>query len=240
MNSETIRLQRFLSLAGVCSRREGEEYITTGRVSVNGEVVWALGTKVQPNTDTILVDGEQVTLAERHLYMFNKPAGVVTSLSDPQGRRCIADFVSQLPTRVYPVGRLDIDVRGLLLLTNDGEFANQMLHPSYEVPRTYLAKVTGHLSRKTLAAMKEGVELPDGPGKIFAGKLVSQNEQTSRLLGDVGSESTIVEVEVREGRNHFVKNIFHVVGHPVQLLVRTKFGDYELGNLERGQIRRID
>jgi len=161
------RLQKFLARAGVASRRHAEGLITAGRVSVNNQRVTELGTKVEP-TDLVMVDGQLVTVPERtSWYLLHKPPGVVTTLSDPEGRPTVAGLLEGVEERVFPVGRLDWDAEGALLLTNDGDAAHRLLHPSFEVPRTYLAKVKGAPTDETLARLLEGVRLEDGPARAL-------------------------------------------------------------------------
>ena len=218
-----IRLQKYLAQAGVASRRKAEEFIREGRVSVNGNVVRELGTKVDLD-DKIFFDGSLVQQEEKRLYLFHKPEKVITTLSDPEQRPCVGDYLSGLAVKVKPVGRLDFDVSGLLLLTNDGDFAEQLSHPRYQTPRVYQAKLTDKLPRADIKKLLTGVELEDGPAK--ADRITSIEPQ-------------LVEIEVHEGRNHFVKNLFKAVGNPVIKLKRVSFGTYSLGNLKPGQTKQV-
>jgi 23S rRNA pseudouridine2605 synthase len=203
------RLQKFLARAGVASRRHAEGLITAGRVSVNNQRVTELGTKVEPG-DLVMVDGQLVTLPENtSWYLLHKPPGVVTTLSDPEGRPTVAGLLEGVEERVFPVGRLDWDAEGALLLTNDGGAAHRLLHPSFEVPRTYLAKVKGTPTDETLARLREGVRLEDGPARALRAERFEATERNTWLLLQVG-----------EGRPHLIKRLCAAVGHPVVRLFR--------------------
>jgi 23S rRNA pseudouridine2605 synthase len=202
------RLQKILAQAGLGSRRASEELIAAGRVRVNGEVA-TLGTRADPETDVIEVDGAVVGVRRGLVhYLLNKPAGVVTTARDPQGRPAVVDLVPAEP-RVYPVGRLDADTEGLLLLTNDGELAHRLTHPSFGVDKEYLAGVAGTPSRGAVRRLREGVELDDGPTAPAKVSLV--DEHTLRIT-------------IHEGRNRQVRRMCEAVGHPVQRLVRVRIG----------------
>jgi 23S rRNA pseudouridine2605 synthase len=202
------RLQKILAQAGLGSRRASEELIAAGRVRVNGEVA-TLGTRADPETDVIEVDGAVVGVRQGLVhYLLNKPAGVVTTARDPQGRPAVVDLVPAEP-RVYPVGRLDADTEGLLLLTNDGELAHRLTHPSFGVDKEYLAGVAGTPSRGAVRRLREGVELDDGPTAPAKVSLV--DEHTLRIT-------------IHEGRNRQVRRMCEAVGHPVQRLVRVRIG----------------
>ncbi len=225
----TERLQKFLARAGVASRRAAEGLITQGRVTVNGAKVTELGSKVDAEKDTVAVDGKKVELeAARTWYLLNKPEGVVTTLTDPQGRPTIADFVKGLGKRLFPVGRLDYDAEGALLLTDDGEISNRLLHPRYQVPRTYLVKVKGEPTDASLAKLLGGVRLEDGmaaPAKV------------ERF--DKAEANTWLEIVVTEGRPHLVKRLCAAIGHPVVRLFRPAQAGIAVGNLEPGQLRKL-
>ena len=223
-----VRLQKVLSQAGVASRRVSEDLIVAGRVSINGAVVRELGVRVEPD-DVIHVDGRRIVLdPEVVTVMLNKPAGVVSAMSDPQGRRCVAEFVADRPERLYHVGRLDFETEGLLLLTNDGELANRLMHPSWEVSKTYRATVTGRVSPTTVQRVLAGVELDDGPVRPDKFRVV-----------DSVADRTLVEVVLHEGRNRIVRRLLAEVGHPVERLVRTRMADLNLGTLRPGQTREL-
>ncbi len=223
------RLQKILSKAGITSRRKAEGLILQGRVSVNGKIVRELGTKAVLGRDEIRVDGETLKPeSEGVVLVLFKPRRCVTTLHDPQGRPTVADFVNKFPIRLYPVGRLDYDAEGLLLLTNDGELAHRLQHPRYKVPKTYLVKVRGHPPAEALAILQQGVNLEDGitaPAEL----IVIEDDQ----------KATWLSLTLREGRKHQVKRMCAAVGHPVLRLRRTKVGPIELDDLRPGEIRRL-
>jgi len=223
------RLQKILSKAGITSRRKAEGLILQGRVSVNGKIVRELGTKAVLGRDEIRVDGETLKPeSEGVVLVLFKPRRCVTTLHDPQGRPTVADFVNKFPIRLYPVGRLDYDAEGLLLLTNDGELAHRLQHPRYKVPKTYLVKVRGHPPAEALAILQQGVNLDDGitaPAEL----IVIEDDQ----------KATWLSLTLREGRKHQVKRMCAAVGHPVLRLRRTKVGPIELDDLRPGEIRRL-
>ncbi len=224
------RLQKVLSQAGVASRRASEQLIEEGRVSVDGKVVTKLGTRVDPKTQAIHVDGSRIlTEPSKHIVLaLNKPEGVVSTMSDPQGRPCIADLLEDYPERLYNVGRLDIDTQGLLLLTNDGELAHRLMHPSYEIEKTYVAKVHGEIKPWVRKRLLEGVELEDGPVKA-----------DSFTVKDTFGDISAVEITVHEGRNRMVRRMLDKVGFPVKELVRSQFGPVRLDLLKPGHTRRV-
>jgi len=224
------RLQKILSQAGICSRREAETRILAGRVMINGQVVTELGVKVDPARDEIVVDGERIT-AQKHMYLLlNKPAGVVTTLSDPQGRKTVADLLGGISERVYPVGRLDYHTQGLLLLTNDGDLANRLMHPRHHVDKTYLVKASGPLSEDRLDILRTGVKLSDG---ITAPALI-------RILSvDSEKHFSMVEVTIHEGKNRQIRRMFEAIGYPVQKLERTKIAFLTLKDLQPGSFRHL-
>lgn len=223
------RLQKFLAKAGIASRRQAEEYIKAGRVKVNGLVITELGSKVDPERDQVMVDGKPVKVEEELVYLLlNKPPLVVTTLHDPQGRTKVTDLLPGIKQRVYPVGRLDYETEGLLLLTNDGELAYRLTHPSYKVPKTYRVKVRGNPSRAALQRLRDGVELEDGMTQKALVKVLQQ-----------GKDSTLLEIIIREGRNRQIRRMCQAVGHPVLALRRISFGPLQLGNLPVGQYRTL-
>lgn len=227
MSAGGERLQKVLARAGLGSRRQMEALIAAGRVTVNGERV-SLGRRVDPDKDLVEVDGARVPVGARLVYyMLNKPAGVVTSASDPQGRPTVLDLIDP-STRVWPVGRLDIDSEGLLLLTNDGDLTHRLTHPSFEVERAYLAEVRGPVASRTFKLLLAGVELDDGPARAAGVKEVDRTRQ-----------STLLEVVVTEGRNRLVRRLLDHVGHPVTRLVRLRQGPVSLGRLKPGTVRRL-
>ncbi|WP_417233908.1 pseudouridine synthase [Arthrobacter sp.] len=224
-----VRLQKVLANAGVASRRVSEEMITAGRVEVNGEIVTELGIRVDPATTSIHVDGMRIQLNETmRYYAFNKPRGVVSTMEDPEGRPCIADYLRKKSERLFHVGRLDVNTEGLLLLTNDGELANRLTHPSYEVPKTYLVQVPGPMAHGIGAQMKAGIALEDGMAKVDSFKLV-----------DSTPGKVLVEVILHSGKNRIVRRLFDAVGHPVKRLVRVQMGPIKLGDQKQGTIRQL-
>lgn len=229
-DADGIRLQKVMAQAGVASRRVCEEMITEGRVEVDGQVVTELGVRVDPKTAVIHVDGLRIQLDENLVYMvFNKPKGVVSTMEDPDGRPCISDFVrNSHGERLFHVGRLDVATEGLLLLTNDGELANRLTHPSYEVPKTYLVQVRGPFPQGIGAQLKEGVELEDGFASVDSFKLV-----------DSTPGHVLIEVVLHSGKNRIVRRLFDAVGFPVLRLVRVKVGPIGLGDQRQGSIRNL-
>jgi 23S rRNA pseudouridine2605 synthase len=225
-----VRLHKLLARSGVASRRKCEELMLEGEVTVDGEVVTRLGTKVDPLTAVIHVSGQRLPPVSPHVYLvLYKPTGVVSTMSDPQGRPTISDLVADRPERLFHVGRLDTDTAGLLLLTNDGEFAQRMAHPSYEVDKTYVAEVDGRVSKSTVEQLLAGVELDDGPVTVSAAHVVGQGVQ----------ERSIIELVIHEGRNRIVRRLLDHVGHPVRKLTRIAIGPIQLTGMKSGEIRDL-
>ncbi|MFQ6172387.1 pseudouridine synthase [Oryzobacter sp. R7] len=223
-----VRLQKLLAAAGVGSRRVCEDLITAGRVEVDGQVVTELGVRILP-TQTVHVDGVRVQLDESRVYLaFNKPLGVVTSMSDELGRVDIGDFVANRKERLFHVGRLDADTEGLLLLTNDGDLAHRLQHPRYGVLKTYLAQIPGPVARDLGKRLREGIELEDGPVAVDSFRIV-----------DHAPGKALVEVVLHEGRKHIVRRMLAEVGHPVITLVRTQVGPIHLGDTKPGKWRNL-
>ncbi|MEN2739257.1 pseudouridine synthase [Microbacterium sp. X-17] len=225
------RLQKVMAAAGVASRRVSEDMIVAGRVTVNGQVVTELGRRVDPATDRVAVDGTAVQLdTSRRYVMLNKPVGVVSSMRDEQGRPDLSRFTADYPERLFNVGRLDAETSGLLILTNDGELAHVLAHPSFGVTKTYIARVRGTVTPQTIARLTKGVELEDGP--IAADK--------ARLLQSrSGGGDSLVEITLHSGRNRIVRRMMAEVGHPVIELVRRQFGPLHLGTLKVGAMRDL-
>jgi len=222
------RLQKVLARAGVASRRAAEGLIVEGRVKVNGQVVRELGTRVD-ESDLIVVDGQPVVAAsERTWLIMYKPPGVVTTMSDPQGRPTIVDFLDGRKGRVFPVGRLDFDAEGALLLTDDGELANKLMHPRHQVPRVYLAKVKGVPTKASLERLVEGVRLEDGPARAVQASIFEEAER-----------NTWVRLVVTEGRHHLIKRLCAAVGHPVVRLFRPAQAGVAVSGLRPGQVRAL-
>jgi 23S rRNA pseudouridine2605 synthase len=225
-----VRLQKLLAQSGVASRRKCEELMLAGLVEVDGEVVTRLGTKVDPRTAVVRVEGRRLPPVSEHVYLvLNKPRGVVSTMSDPQGRPTLSDYVGDRTERLFHVGRLDTDTEGLILLTNDGDFAQRMAHPSYEVDKTYVAEVEGAVARGTLKQLLGGVPLEDGPVQVKAAKVRSTH-----------GERSIVELVIHEGRNRIVRRLLDHVGHPVRKLTRTQIGPVRLAGLRQGSVRELE
>ena len=226
---QTERLQKILSRAGIASRRKAEELIQAGKVRVNGQVVTRMGTTANPRTDRITVDGRQLPPPTEPVYiLLNKPVGVVTTLSDPEGRPTVRELLSDVRGRVFPVGRLDFHSSGLLLLTNDGELALRLTHPRYGVRKTYRVKVKGTPTADTVAQLARGVRLDEGvtaPAEVRV-------ERT-------GEGKTWLELIIREGHNREVRRMCEAVGHPVEKLTRVHLGPLSLGKLAPGQHRHL-
>lgn len=224
------RLQKILAQAGIASRRKCEEMILAGLVEVNGEKVTELGVKADPAVDVITVKGKRIK-GEKKLYlMLNKPKGVITSATDPQGRKVVTDFLPGIKERVYPIGRLDYDTEGLLLLTNDGEFANLLTHPSHHVPKTYLATVKGVPHGTSLEKLQKGIQLEDG---MTAPAEVEYHDI------DTDKNETTISITIYEGRNRQVRRMFDAIHHPVIKLKRVRFGELPLAPLARGKFRHL-
>ncbi len=229
-SAEGERLQKVLAAAGVASRRVSEQYIADGRVMVNGEVITEPGRRVDPVKDHVSVDGTPVQLDPAKRYvMLNKPTGVVSTMSDENGRPDLRQFTERFEERLFNVGRLDADTSGLLLLTNDGELAHVLAHPSFGVTKTYIATVQGAVAPAALKRLRDGVELDDGP--IAADK--------ARIVGEPSRGRTLVEVTLHSGRNRIVRRMLDAVGHPVLELVRRQFGPLHLGTLTVGRSRDL-
>ena len=229
-----IRLQKLLAQSGVASRRKCEELMLEGAVEVDGEVVTRLGTKVDPRTAVIRVEGRRLPPISAHVYLvLNKPRGVVSTMSDPEGRRSLGDLVADRSERLFHVGRLDTDTSGLLILTNDGDFAQRLAHPSYEIEKTYVAEVEGQLHKGIIKQLLAGVTLDDGPVAVSRARVVEGSH------GRTSRERTIVELVIHEGRNRIVRRLLEHVGHPVTRLTRTSIGPVELGKLPVGEMREL-
>lgn len=223
-----IRLQKVIAAAGIASRRAAEELIVEGRVTVNGAVARVLGTRVDPERVRIEVDGERVNVHPRLVYvMLNKPGGVVSTSRDPQGRPTVVSLVRE-GVRLNPVGRLDVDTLGLILLTNHGELAHRLTHPRYQIPKTYLAEVEGSPTPAALKRLEGGVRLEDGPARARRARLRRK-----------GARRSHVELVLTEGRKREVRRMFDAIGHPVVSLVRVEFGPVRLGELASGKSRRL-
>ena len=227
--AEGIRLQKVLADAGVGSRRACEDLIARGRVEVDGKKIREQGVRVDPAKAVIRVDGMRISTAPGRTYLaLNKPRGVLSAMSDSRGRPTLADFVGNRADRLFHIGRLDVDTEGLILLTNDGELAHRLSHPSYGVLKTYLADVPGPVPRDLGKRLRAGIELDDGFVKV----------DSFRLVDSTGGRA-LVEVVLHEGRKHVVRRLLAEVGHPVSQLVRVKFGAVVLGDLRPGKTRKL-
>jgi 23S rRNA pseudouridine2605 synthase len=229
-DEEGVRLQKVLSQAGIASRRVAERMILDGRVEVDGHIVTEMGTRVDTEKSVIRVDGARVQVDDEMMYLaLNKPVGMYSTMTDEHGRPCVGDVVEHRvrgTKKLFHVGRLDADTEGLLLLTNDGELAHRLMHPSYEIPKTYLATVTGKVPKGLGNTLREGIELEDGPAKVDDFSLV-----------DFVPGKSLVKVTLHEGRNRIVRRIFKQVGFPVEALVRIAIGDVTLGEQKPETIR---
>lgn len=224
-----VRLQKLLAQSGVGSRRRCEELMLDGLVEVDGEVVTRLGTKVDPRTAVIRVAGKRLPPVSPHVYLaLNKPRGVASTMADPHAGRTLADLLGDRPERLFHVGRLDTDTEGLLLLTNDGDLAQRVAHPSYELEKTYVAEVRGVVDKGVVRRLLSGVTLDDGPVRVHACRVVSR-----------GRDRAILELTIHEGRNRIVRRLLEHVGHPVLRLTRTAIGPVVLRGLGPGALRDL-
>ena len=227
-----VRLHKLLARSGLASRRKCEELMLAGEVTVDDEVVTRLGTKVDPTTAVIRVSGRRLPPMSPNVYLaLNKPVGVTSTMSDPHAERTLSDLVAGRPERLFHVGRLDTDTAGLLLLTNDGEFAQRMAHPSYEVDKTYVAAVEGVVHPNVVKTLLAGVTLDDGPVTVSSVKLV-HGKGSAR-------DGSLLELVIHEGRNRIVRRLLDQVGHPVRQLTRTAIGPVVLGRLGVGELREL-
>jgi pseudouridine synthase len=224
-----LRLEKFLSEAGVASRRHAKQIISEGRVTVNGQKTFIPGTHIAPDTDVIKLDGKSVSLVKKKVYIaLNKPAGYLSTAIDDRDRPTVLHLLRDLPVRVYPVGRLDFDTEGLLLLTNDGEFAHKIIHPSYQIDKVYIAWVLGHPDEAALEKLRCGVRIEDGitvPAKVII------TEQTDN--------QTCLKITIHEGKKRQIKKMCIAVGHEVQYLKRIQVGPIKLSNLRVGKYRHL-
>ena len=227
MSKELERLQKRIANSGYTSRRKAETLITEGKVKVNGQVVTELGTKVS-HSDTVEVEGIKIEQEDKMYILFYKPTQVITSVSDDRGRKVVTDYFEDIETRIYPVGRLDYDTSGVLLLTNDGEFTNLMTHPRYHIKKKYVAKLKGYLMREQVKELEQGIELEDGFTQPAQVKIKRQDEEKN---------TTLVEITISEGRNRQVRRMFEYFGHEVNKLTRIQFGPLDLKGLNAGEGR---
>nr|WP_255724469.1 pseudouridine synthase [Shimazuella soli] len=222
------RLQKILAQAGIASRRQAEVLIQEGKVQVNGQVVTELGTKVDPDSDHILVKGKLIQKEQKRTFIFYKPLYVISSMSDPQKRKVVPDFFRHIKERVYPVGRLDYDTEGLLLVTNDGELANHLLHPRFEVEKQYIATVKGIPDENSLEQLRKGVYLEDGLTAPAEVKMIQKKDEDAKI-----------KLTIHEGRNRQVRRMCKAIGHPVMHLIRTRLANLTIKGLKRGEFREL-
>ncbi|KIL44241.1 23S rRNA pseudouridine(2605) synthase RluB [Jeotgalibacillus soli] len=223
------RLQKVIAHAGVASRRKAEELIQAGKVKVNGTVIKELGVKVGPS-DKIEVEGIKIERENRVYFLLYKPTGIISAVNDDKKRKVVTDFFPHVQERIYPVGRLDYDTSGLLLLTNDGEFAHLLTHPKYEIHKTYVARVKGLVSRESLRKLERGIKLEDGMTAPANAKVLSADKK---------KDKTIIEITIHEGRNRQVRRMFDAIGHPVQKLKRERYAFLNLAGLNAGDAREL-
>lgn len=227
---EQVRLQKYLAQCGVASRRKAEELIAAGRITVDGRVVTSMGEKITPGKEKVRYDGNPVKLPEEFIYvLLNKPKGYVTTLSDPQGRPVVTSLVSDIDERLFPVGRLDLDTEGALILTNDGSLAQKIQHPSNETNKTYQALVQGHPGQAKIRQLQEGVIIED---KMTAPATIKVIKHLQR--------QTLIEITIHEGRKRQVKKMFEFIGNPVINLKRIAYGRLFLGKLPSGQYKVLN
>ena len=223
--AELVRLQKFMADCGVASRRACEALIDEGRVKVNGKIVKAQGLKIDPINTKVEVDNELISATKTKTYLaFNKPAGILSTMSDPEGRPSLQDFFGSWPDRLFHVGRLDKESEGLIILTNDGQWAHESTHPSFGVEKTYLVQTEEPISRSAFQNLMEGVELEDGLAKPIS----------------VARRGAMIEVVIHEGRNQIVRRMFDALGYPVERLIRTAIGSIKLGELPPGKWRSLN
>lgn len=225
------RLQKFLARSGVASRREAEKMMVAGKVKVNGQVITELGFKIDPKQDKVYIDNQAIRPEKLVYLLFNKPKGVVTTLVDPEGRKTISDYLTGIKERVYPVGRLDYNTEGLLLLTNDGTLAQGLMHPKHHVNKTYLVTVVGIVLEEKLDKLRIGVELEDGVTAPATVQLVEYQHEKNL---------TVFTIMIHEGKNRQVRRMCDYIGHPVRQLTRTKIANLNLTGLGRGKFRLLN
>ena len=225
-----MRINKYIASCGVCSRRKAEEFVLQGKVKVNGKVIANLATDIDETNDTVIVDGQKITPVSRFIYiMMYKPKGCVCTLKDEKGRKTVLDYLGDFEgKRIYPVGRLDYDTEGLLLLTNDGDFSNRLMQLSSEIPKTYIAKVEGEIPESDLARLRKGVTI-DG---------VKLNRCKIKVLG-VENNISRLEITIYEGKNREIHKMFETIGKEIIFLKRVKIGDLKLGGLARGYYRYL-
>jgi 23S rRNA pseudouridine2605 synthase len=225
--SSEVRLNKFIADCGICSRRKADQLIEDGKVTVNGKKVFELGLKVEPKIDKVLVEGHPIKAPHEKFYMMlNKPKSVMTTMNDPEGRRTVAEFVEHFPVRMFPVGRLDWDTEGLLLFTNDGDFANTVTHPKEEIPKTYLAKVDGQPTDEHLTKLLKGVTIVGGKVKALTAERIKRGDS---------KQYSWVKIVITEGKNRQIRHMFEKIGFDVLKLQRVAIGRLTLGGLAAGE-----
>lgn len=224
------RLQKVIAQAGIASRREAEKMILAGRVRVDGQVVTKLGTKIS-SIEQVVVDNQPIERESHHTYLFYKPRGVISAVKDNKGRKTVADYFTDLPYRLYPVGRLDYDTSGLLLMTNDGELANLLMHPRNKVDKVYVVKIKGILQPDEIKALKKGVQI---------GRYKTKPAQVKVLKTNLRAQTQIVQLTIHEGHYHQVKEMFKAVNHLVDKLSRERYSFLDLQGLTSGQYRELN
>ncbi len=231
--SQEIRLNKFIADAGIASRRKADQLIDEGLVKVNGKTVYELGRKIDPYEDSVRVGKKLIPrLKSRKYYLaFHKPREVVSSLKDPEDRPCIGDFFEKFPARIYPVGRLDWDSEGLILMTNDGDFSQEVNHPSKEIPKTYHVKIDGKIGRQKIQKLINGVSIPNG-GRVRARKLKLLRSKCTKV-------HDWLEIEITEGKNRQIRKMFFKIGFDVLKLQRVAIGGLKLGSLKRGEFTEL-
>ncbi|OEF98779.1 pseudouridine synthase [Desulfuribacillus alkaliarsenatis] len=222
------RLQKYMAACGVASRRKSEQLIESGAVTVNGRVIKEMGYQVNPHADDVKVYGQRINTEEKIYILLNKPRGYVTTASDPQNRRIILDLLKDVQHRVYPVGRLDIDTSGLLILTNDGDLAQRLAHPSYEIDKVYLAKIKGIPDAAALEKLQSGIQLEDGITAPANARIIK-----------IENNNAVVEITIHEGRNRQVRRMLDAIGHPVLRLSRERIGFLSVEGLKPGRYRQL-
>lgn len=234
-SQEGVRLNKFIAESGVCSRRKADELIAAGQVVINGKKTFELGVKIDPARDRVTVQGRPIKQEEEKVYiLFNKPRQVLTSMEDPEGRPTVADYFENMPYRVFPIGRLDWDSEGMLLLTNDGDYANKVMHPKEEIPKKYLVKLDAQPKEEELHKLKTGVPIPGGRVKAISVERI-RRAGTAPATSDKGWYSIVIA----EGKNRQIRFMFHKVGYDVEKLQRVAIGGLELKNLKRGEFRML-
>ncbi|WP_059170999.1 23S rRNA pseudouridine(2605) synthase RluB [Bacillus sp. FJAT-27445] len=223
------RLQKVIARAGIASRRKAEDLITGGKVKVNGKVITELGVKVSPS-DKVEVEEVQIQREEPVYFLFYKPRGVISTVKDEKGRKAVTDFFPDIKERIFPIGRLDYDTSGLLLLTNDGDFANLLMHPRSEIDKVYVAKTEGIPQKEALRKLEKGIRLEDGKTAPARVKMLSSEKK---------KQTAIIEIAIHEGRNRQVRRMFEAIGHPVSKLKRERYGFLTLGGLKAGEMREL-